>query len=418
MAKQKPREDGRYRHKIYVGRKEVGSIDTNKIPTYKKEYIYVYGRTQKEVDKKRDDLKVKLGKGIDVNGMRDTFSVWANRFLSGKKAEGIGLSHIKNLERFITHFQTVENTAIGRIEIAELQDIINQLAVQRGEKSPLSNKTLQGIKQAGSGVFRLAIASRAIEYNPMEFVRIPKTTPATTREPIQEQQKEWIENTPHRAQRAAMIMLYAGLRKGECVALTRPDIDLLAQEITVSKAVTFDESGQPRIKSTKTEAGIRVVRIPTKLVDFLRDDLRNDDCMYITHTASGKMPSKISWQRMWDSYMKDLNVKYGYTREAKIQMGLNPEKEVKKSRPGGLLMLIKPFTPHMLRHTYATMLYFAGVDVLTARDQLGHSDIKTTLSIYTHLDKRHKRTGMEKLDAYLIGGSQGGHVEEKQTHNQ
>ena len=56
---------------------------------------------------------------------------------------------------------------------------------------------------------------------------------------------------------------------------------------------------------------------------------------------------------------------------------------------------------HWLRHTFATMLYFAGVDILTAKEQLGHADIKTTLAIYTHLDKKHKRKEIDKLDVYL-----------------
>jgi integrase len=47
------------------------------------------------------------------------------------------------------------------------------------------------------------------------------------------------------------------------------------------------------------------------------------------------------------------------------------------------------------------MLYFAGVDVLTAKEQLGHTDAQTTLGIYTHLDKTHKRKAMSKLDEYL-----------------
>lgn len=43
------------------------------------------------------------------------------------------------------------------------------------------------------------------------------------------------------------------------------------------------------------------------------------------------------------------------------------------------------------------------MDVLTARDQLGHADIKTTLEIYTHLDKIYKRNSMDKLSEYISG---------------
>jgi integrase len=47
------------------------------------------------------------------------------------------------------------------------------------------------------------------------------------------------------------------------------------------------------------------------------------------------------------------------------------------------------------------LLYFAGVDILTAKEQLGHSDVKMTLGIYTHLDEQHKRKSMSKLDEFL-----------------
>ena len=47
----------------------------------------------------------------------------------------------------------------------------------------------------------------------------------------------------------------------------------------------------------------------------------------------------------------------------------------------------------------------SGVDVLTAKEQLGHSDIKTTLEIYTHLDQKFKRRSMNKLDNYLNSAS-------------
>ena len=49
------------------------------------------------------------------------------------------------------------------------------------------------------------------------------------------------------------------------------------------------------------------------------------------------------------------------------------------------------------------MLYKAGVDVLTAKEQAGHADISTTLAIYTHLDAEYKKKTITKLDKYLSG---------------
>ncbi len=60
-----------------------------------------------------------------------------------------------------------------------------------------------------------------------------------------------------------------------------------------------------------------------------------------------------------------------------------------------------PLPPHQLRHTFCTLMYFAGVDVLTARDQMGHKDISVTLGIYTALDKKFKKKKINRLDTYL-----------------
>lgn len=46
--------------------------------------------------------------------------------------------------------------------------------------------------------------------------------------------------------------------------------------------------------------------------------------------------------------------------------------------------LADDITPHTFRHTYASNLYKAGVDIKQAQYLLGHDDIKTTLDTYTH----------------------------------
>lgn len=63
--------------------------------------------------------------------------------------------------------------------------------------------------------------------------------------------------------------------------------------------------------------------------------------------------------------------------------------------------MIKTFTPHQLRHTYATMLYDAGVDALTAQYLLGHSDLSTTMGIYTHLSETRKSKSITALNEYV-----------------
>ena len=100
---------------------------------------------------------------------------------------------------------------------------------------------------------------------------------------------------------------------------------------------------------------------------------------------------------MRESYLADLNLKYGDFSNQIETKGKTPNKFSPQKAP----FVIPKFTAHWLRHTFITLMYFAGVDVLTAKEQAGHEDIKTTMAIYTHLDKDFKKKSMSKLDDYL-----------------
>ena len=122
----------------------------------------------------------------------------------------------------------------------------------------------------------------------------------------------------------------------------------------------------------------------------------------VTYSLHQKRQNDVRGQLQADveSYMNVLNAKYG---DFDTDLTAKKKNGETKSRfaPGGLPVKIETFTPHQLRHTYASLLYKAGIDVLTAKSQLGHADIKTTLNIYTHLDAKFKLNSMAKLNDYL-----------------
>lgn len=59
------------------------------------------------------------------------------------------------------------------------------------------------------------------------------------------------------------------------------------------------------------------------------------------------------------------------------------------------------FTFHQCRHTFATILYNASVDIKQAQEWLGHSNFNTTMNIYTHLNEQNKITSTDKVNEYL-----------------
>lgn len=388
MAKLKKRADGRYQKRVYLGRSADG----------KPQYKAVFGRTIREAEEKAARLKLQLGKGIDIDAARDTFWKWADRYKALKIAEGVSLSQQSNIEGHIKHMACIARVAIGEVSTGDIQKIVNALADWHEGKRPLAHKTLGEIVNTARRIFDYAIQSRVIDFNPAIYVRVPRGSGKTERGPITETQQQWVRDTPHRAQRAAMLMLYAGLRRGEASALTWGDIDFRCGTIRVSKAVEYIH-GQPHVKLPKTEAGNRTVKAPHLLIEFLATERPKDPCILVCHNTHGGMLSEQSWRTLWDSYMRDLNVKYGYHGMANK---LASRKKDESGKPQGILpMRIQSFTPHQLRHTFCTLLYLAGVDVLTARNQMGHSDAQTTLSIYTHLDNQHAGANMDKVNTFL-----------------
>ena len=172
-----------------------------------------------------------------------------------------------------------------------------------------------------------------------------------------------------------MIAMLCGLRRGEISALKWSDIDFKEKTITVSKSFDFKNN---KVKLPKTAAGIRTVPMPEELIQFLKPLKGKKNSLVVTNTKGGTM-TETNWRHLWESYL------YNYKKEP---------------------MVVEPFTMHCLRHTYATLLYDAEVDVMTARDLLGHSDVQTTMGIYTHLSEEKKKSSIEKLNDFLNSASQ------------
>ncbi len=102
---------------------------------------------------------------------------------------------------------------IIKVSTGDVQDVINALAQSNLHTGkPTAKKTLIDVKSAAKQIFQLAAEQRVIEYNPSIAVRIPRKALQGERRAFTREEQQWIVDTPHRTQRGAMIMMYAGLR--------------------------------------------------------------------------------------------------------------------------------------------------------------------------------------------------------------
>lgn len=380
MAKSrvKKRPDGRYMMQIYLG-----MVDG------KRKYKSVYGATPKEVEAKAEEIRGMMGKGLDIAAQRDKFSQWADDLYRIKAASGVTQGQKQNYYHTIEWWK--EQFAPYSISDVRADDI--ERALLWMQENGYAARTINFYRSVITQIMERAVG-RAIQVNPAKLVQLSGMgQTAEKRRALTEEEQQWIWDTPHRAQPAAIIMMLSGLRRGELSALTWADVDTVNQTITVNKTVEYPPDGKAYIRNmTKSAAGMRVVYIPRKLADYLETLPRSNLLVY--PSASGRMMTASAWKAVWQSYMAELNRKYGQRTPADLE-------RMKKPGRHKLDMTIPPITLHWLRHTFCTLMYFAGVDAVQACAQMGHADVTTTLKIYTHLDQQHKRRSMDKLDAYL-----------------
>lgn len=379
MAKtrNKKRADGRLQTKIYIG-----NING------KAKYKYVYGKTQKELDEKVLEVKMSLKKGIDITADNDTFGYWAEHWLKLKELE-VSTGRFVSYKSWIKKLSALYDYKIKKLTSADFQNIII-------EYNQLATNTLVQIKNTAKQIMQLAQDNRIIDYNPVCAVKIPKKQAKEGRRALTAEERQWIIDTPDFMQLPSMIMMFAGLRRGEVTALLWSDIDLEKRTITVNKSAEVIKGTFTVKDTTKTEAGMRTIYIPQILVDYLSQQERSTN-MLVCPSPTGIMISTKTWNRKWQEYILKLNEKYG-----DFSTRITSSKYKKNE------LAIPYFTAHCLRHTFITMMYMAGIDVLTAKEQAGHKDIRTTMSIYTHLDSKYKEKNMSKLDEYLNSGCQTG----------
>lgn len=375
------RADGRYQTQVFIGRDATG----------KKQYKYIYALTASELEKKLRELHRRQDAGQRLEAADQPFRMWAQRLMDLKEPDLSAAYYRGLVGRCHWWMERIGDVPVAKVLTSDLQDGITALS-----KAGRSKKTLTDYRNTAAAVLDLALHDRAIPANPAQWVTIPKAAPRSQRFALTAEERSWIDSTVHRAQTAAMVMMHAGLRRGELLALTWGDVDWQVGMVTVNKSVTFDGNTPVLKRGGKTDAATRSVPLDPVLREYLRPlSYACSPLELIVPGSDGKPMTESAFTRMWDSYLAVLNEQHGQ------QLG----QQKSRFSPGGIPMTIRNITPHTLRHTYATVLHAAGVDVLTAKEWLGHTDIRTTLSIYTHLDNLTRNADRAKLDAFFITDS-------------
>lgn len=342
----KQRADGRWQKKITLS-------------NGKAKFLYSTAKTEREATKdfNKQMLALEEEHRISMNFDR-VAEAWAEERFPTLQNNTIS-SYTKSKKEAVEYFK---QTPVADITSTNAKAYIDYLVRKNYAKKTIKEKYAI-LKQ----ILFFALANGYIEKDPCALVqfKVPKSAITPKRQAATEFEEKIIKELPDDFGFFAKFLLYTGCRRGEVCALTPGDIDFENRTVHISKSVEWLGNAPNIKKCPKTDAGIRNIPLPNILVPELKKRAKNK---YIFENENHDLLRKSDIEKMWNALKKKTGI---------------------------------ACTPHQLRHSYATMLFDAGIDVKTAQRWLGHADIKTTLDTYTHLSNMRQEQSVNKLFEFI-----------------
>ena len=355
--------------------------------------ISFYGRTRTEALEKRERYKREKEQGLAHGERATTVNDWIARWQE---------AYSVNVSDYAPYINRLKKD-LGKKPIRSVSeaDLVQSLSAYAGMSSSSALKYRMILKQ----IFHKAKKNRLIPEDPAEDLPLPDDVTTGTHRALAPWESECILNnwSVYHAGRWAMLMLLCGLRRGEMVALDWDAIDLESRKLTVKASASMRGSVTTVKDRTKTKAGARILPICEPLYQMLVQVPPEERTGPVCRSAKGERITQSSVDRCWKTYCNMMT---------RILNGEEPDQRGRRrdcvgdkyrspSDDDGSERIVFSCLPHDLRHTYATALYDAGVDIKSAQYYLGHDDVNMTINLYTHLSKIKENEARSSLVNYL-----------------
>jgi len=272
-----------------------------------------------------------------------TFGEIKNLWFSSVK-EKITISSVKKTGIILKFFNILDKYKISDIKLFQLQKIFDEMSFSYNYKG--------NCKSVLNRIFDFAVKNDFIESNKVKFVELGKKNIVIERKLFTKKEIEVLwKNLEIKNVYLILILIYTGMRVGELLNLKVADVDLGNKVIYIRKS--------------KTDAGVRTIPIPDKVLSLFTDNICYEN-EYFIFTKTFNQMSYMSFRYIFESILS----KVGLQRH----------------------------TIHDTRHTFATMLNNADANSTSIIKLIGHSDFSTTENIYTHKDIEELRKAINLLN--------------------
>ena len=352
------RADGRYYKQIIIGRDENGK---NKVKT-------LYDRDWKKLDRKVQEFKVGLRQGVYIKNditFGECVKLWMNSKVDIVEGTKRGYQTCAN------YFLSLYNIKMKDIKPIHLQNIINDMT-ERGLTAMQKEVKTIFLHQ----LYTFAINNNFADTDLSKKLTVKKNSSSDKRRALYEWEKEGVlkflkeptSSLKILKYKAMVALLYfTGIRAGEMLSL-KLDRDISMDNDTISINHTTIRGKDYRTEEkqgTKTQSvrGIRIIPMPFMLKEILTEYIeKHNITSYLFLSCHGSFMNSCDLYKRWSFIRKTISK---YIPDC-------PQLE---------------FTPHYLRHNYATELIYANVPIKTVQYLMGHKSIKMTMDIYTDVKK-------------------------------
>ena len=328
-------------------------------------YVTIKG-TRKDAEAELARLLNDAHKGTLVDPSKITVADWLRQWLDGAKADLAGTT----VQNYADKIERQIAPVLGKIELQKLKpaDVSRWLNKMPSTK-PLSARSRMQTFKVLRAALAEAVRLEAVYRNVCDAVKLPEVKPAKVDLLKEDQLGELSKLEGHWLHPIANLALASGARRGELLALRWVDIDLDKGSLRIERSLEETKAGGLRFKPPKSEYSVRVLSLPPSAVTMLADHRRSqlelrmrlgmgkpepDALVFCDHHGAPIQPDNLSkaWQRM--------------------------------TKARGMPRIYF----HALRHTHASMLISAGVDIVQISRRLGHASPTITLGVYAHLFKK------------------------------
>ncbi|MGV3174875.1 tyrosine-type recombinase/integrase [Aerococcus suis] len=342
-------------------------------------------KSKKEAQHSYNTAKVQFqNEGIKKEPQRMTFEALYQEWLLIYEKDVEQSTLVKTKQVFRTHIlPRFANYYIDKIQVTQVQNAVHEWREILQEFKTVFNKF--------NRVMKYAYKLKYIKENPCDFVILPsKPLVKHKKETLDFYTKEQLETfmnclakmNTRKWEAFFRILAFTGLRRGEALALTWDDIDTKKGLLTVNKAVKRGENGQ-YVGSTKNESSVRTITIDDNTIKILKAWKAEQAKTLIGFGFNAIQPNQYIFSKLKDN--TPLNTMAPRNALVKICKRFD----------------LPMMNIHGFRHTHCSLLFEAGVPIKDVMERLGHSDIQTTMNIYTHVTKESKNKSAQMFAKYV-----------------